>query len=64
MLATIALWAIAITFLGYWRTIVTWGWGNIWIFWFQSLPLSIVILVSLLGLEALFFRWRDRSRRP
>jgi hypothetical protein len=64
LLATITLWAIVVTFLGYRRMFVTWHLGSAWTFFFESWPLALLALVLLLGLEILFFGWLDRSRRP
>lgn len=65
LLTTIALWAMAIAFLGYRRMFVTWHWGSGATFFFRSLPLSVLIVAVLLVLETVLFRWLgDRFRRP
>jgi hypothetical protein len=41
-----------------WRMFFAWHLGNVWIFFFHSLPLAVLGLIVTITLEILFFRPR------
>ena len=62
LFATVGLWLVAFVALGYLRWIYAWRWGAGVIFFFQYIPVLVLILVVILLSEFLYFR-RNPGKR-
>jgi len=58
LLITAGIWFVAVIALGYWQLFYAWHVGSGLIFFFHTLPLSLLTLILLAALEAFYWRWR------
>jgi hypothetical protein len=62
LLATVGMWLVFAAALGYWRMIYAWRWGAVFIFFFQYMPVLVLILAVILLSEFLYFRRNLENR--
>ena len=61
LFATVGMWLVVAVALGYWRMFYAWRWGAAIVFFFQYMPLLVLILAVILLSEFLYLRRDPRK---
>jgi hypothetical protein len=59
ILATIGLWLVFVTGIGYWRAYYAWYLGSFYIFWFRDVPFLTLALALILFFEYWYARYKN-----
>jgi len=62
LFATVGMWLVVAVALGYWRMFYAWRWGAAIVFFFQYMPLLVLILAVILLSEFLYLSRNPRKR--